>query len=120
MTTYKTINGWTKEKMKERIRERVPTYGARSNEGGCVYRTNTGKSCAVGAFIPDDIYSSDMDDSVATVSELLDDYPELDKIFPVAIQGLEKMQDLHDIEACNNKSVIEPLCDWIDNNVVDV
>ena len=51
---YNCINGWTKTRMIEKIRQHVPELEACMNGNSCVYQNDEGKRCAAGAFIQDD------------------------------------------------------------------
>jgi hypothetical protein len=116
---YKTINGWTKEKMKEQIRKK--NNGSRAWEegkigymSGCRYRTPDNNHCAVGCFIPENHEALQY---VGDSNWLLNHYPGLEFDMPLNKEALFTMQQIHD-EAIG-VNVQEILCKWIDQNVVD-
>lgn len=65
----------------------------------CAYRGPNGLKCAVGALIPDYLYSEDMDLMPMSVGKLLKTFPKLGKFF----EGVNKLlllelQNIHDKE----------------------
>ena len=50
---YKTINGWTKDKMKAQVRAKNNGKRSLRRSGGCAYQVTDGNRCAAGCFIPD-------------------------------------------------------------------
>jgi len=67
--------------------------------GTCLYRGPDGLKCAIGALIPDELYSKEMEGY--TIDRLLinerDRFPELSKLFEgIDEQLLSDMQDIHD------------------------
>lgn len=118
---YKAINGWTKAKMIEKIYK--GNNGKRctnSVNGICAYRgrggDNFGNSCAVGVFIPDDLYTENMEGLSAI--GLINNYPVLVDYVPLPKDGLDDLQSVHDK---NNgiEDVREELKTWINTNVED-
>jgi len=63
--------------------------------GMCLYRTKDGKKCAVGALIPDALYSPRIEGY--TVHRLIDEYPGIYNLFiDVDYNLLRHMQSIHD------------------------
>lgn len=63
---YQLQNGWTKEAILERIREKNGFSPCSDLNGVCYYRhPKTGKACFAGAFIPDEVYSREIEGSIA-------------------------------------------------------
>lgn len=118
---FETINGWTKERMKEQIRLKNNGTKAliKSEESEkCVYRTEDGNACAVGCFIPDEDYRPEMDRRTMLPTCLEKEFPELMKKLPLEPLALEQMQSIHD-RGSKVGDVRIRLCDWIDKNVID-
>jgi hypothetical protein len=118
---FKTINGWTKEAMKQQIRARnngSKAFDAHLNQ--CVLREGRvadGNACAVGCFIPDDKYNPEFEDwSLDFLNE-----PEISSLMPLNRYGLNMMQKFHDgiIGFKMNSDMRDALCEWIDQNVTD-
>lgn len=86
------INGWTKESTIQHIKD---NFNGRSvgEDGICVYRTGDGKKCAVGLFIPDDVYSNDMEEINA--KDMVTEF-NLESYMPLDSVTLEKLQNVHD------------------------
>lgn len=116
---HKTINGWTKEKMKAQIR--LKNNGTRAHDGdSCKYMTPDGNRCAVGCFIPDDQFSEGLLEST-DVTDLLIRYKHLKEYMPLEDRGLTFMQGEHDsgYDVAEATGLHERLCAWIDQNVED-
>ena len=111
---YKTINGWTKEKMIAQIQMR--NNGTVSVRGGrCQYRANhkpNGNACAVGCFIPDEDYQKRFEEQPLWF--IIDQIPGK---MPLEISGLHSMLGVHDRSL--NKDPRIKLIDWINANVED-
>ncbi len=113
---YKTINGWTKEKMIAQIK--LKNNGSKAEyKHLCRYRTDEGNACFVGAFIPDDVYSPSFEGSVHF---LLKEYPNMLPIMPLDEDALAKLQHVHD---GHESAIMAPLHqrmeEWINDNVED-
>lgn len=114
---YKTINGWTKAKMKKAIKKyNNGTLSAR--DGQCVYKNSVDNNrCAVGCFLPEE---SDLFHFQGSVIELFNQDSNLKEIMPLRLKGLSKLQLIHDNknnQETNNMHKI--LFNWIDKNVRD-
>lgn len=109
---FKVINGWTKEKMKEHIVNNFKGKATGKNEIQCEYKTQDGRKCAVGMFIPEDCYESSMDGSV---NSLLFYWPKVILHMPLEEDGLTKMQLIHDNSA--PEDTLQDLLTFIDKNV---
>lgn len=114
---YRTINGWTKERMKAQIRARNDGTAA-MEDGACLYETTSGNHCAVGCFIP---AGHDAMGALKSADALLAEFEELRDAVPLDGPGLLQMQMEHDRSdnRAPGKDVRDVLCDWIDKNVVD-
>lgn len=88
MLTY--AKGWDEEKVVARIRKRNGFTQCRGGLGistsACAYRSLEGKCCYVGAFIPDDEYHADIENS--TVDKLLREHGEYLQHMPF-VESLE-------------------------------
>ena len=118
---FTTINGYTKEKMKEVIRANFKGK-ASDNGGGCYYLTEDGRRCAVGCFIDEATLNNiDTPDLSMPVAELLENYEEVQEIMPLGLDGLKVFQSAHDTMFGSTDPEVqkEILINWIDNNVKD-
>lgn len=122
---YKTINGFTKQSMIYLINKRMlsvrsmmPTApGTRLdvNYTQCAYSGENGNHCAVGVFIPPNLYNERMEG--LNVNYLLLTYDSLYDYMPLESTGLIEMQGVHD--ATHHGDVREALIVWILANVED-
>jgi hypothetical protein len=92
----KFINGWTKNKVIKHIEKNFKGK-AQTEDGFCIYKTEDGKKCAVGMFIPDGHSAAN---SITNVEGLLLDYPDLKKVMPFSERDLRIFQNVHD--QCDN------------------
>jgi len=118
-TKYHAINGWTKERMIQIIREKMKDHPSLSLSGGCTYLAQDGNRCAVGVFIPDEHCTLAFGEGVR---RLLLDNPDLRSKMPLEVEGLVKMQDVHDKYAEDAFKKCDPrpeLIRWIEENVED-
>jgi hypothetical protein len=117
-TKHKPINGWTKAKMLERIREFVPNTkdGCVDPEkcGGCVYKKDKHR-CAVGAFFSDEEAEKWATDSRGVLG-LAEDNRELFDTLPLSPHILRSLQLAHDTWS-ENATARQRCIDWIDANV---
>ena len=120
-TKYKPLNGYTKQTIIETLLANVPLEGS-TKEGACgaaecLYRNeaNTG-ACAVGAFIPDDVYHAGMEGT--GVLTLLPVYAYISKTMPLSVEGLDKLQRQHDqaVTGYLGEPLVEVI-NWVINNV---
>ena len=127
MSKFKTINGWTKEKMKAQIRAKntgVPSILRKSNDYPtdknqlfqeiCAYRGIGGNCCAAGCFIPDEEYSPKLEGKSVIVLSATG----LDFKWPLSREGMAEMQTVHDGYK-GETDMRDVLCDWIDHRVED-
>jgi len=115
---YQTINGYTIETMKEKIRKYVGENRCTTDSNGYSYQKvveGVEQRCALGAFLPDDSLPA-VFSSGAYAATLLQNHPSLLGAMPLEIKGLRKMQSVHD-EHPEEGNVQETLLAWIDSNV---
>jgi len=84
-----------------------------SPHGGCLYRTEDGNRCAVGCFIPDEVYVPTMDSDTDTSAETVIDRYDLYQYMPLDAYPMTLMQIRHD----NFDDTHKVLLNWIDENV---
>lgn len=114
---YTPCNGWTKATILRAIREGMqdrPSWDAEMKR--CVYRAPDGARCAVGVFIPDDLYAASCERMGAGV--LLATFPGLVDSMPLSEGALLRLQHIHDTTAL----YVDPrpeLIKWIKNNVAE-
>jgi hypothetical protein len=114
---YQPLNGWTKTTILRAIREGMqdrPSYD--SQMGTCAYRAPDGSRCAVGVFIPDDLYAASCEHK--GVDKLLEVYPGLEASMPLALGALRTMQGIHDM-ACSASDPRPELIAWVQTNVAE-
>lgn len=117
MIHYETKNGWTKERMKTAIN--TGNNGTRSFERhNCVYRADNGNKCAVGCFIPDEVYipEMDIDQGSGTGADAIIHGFDLHHYMPLNNHGMGEMQIIHD-NVDDGADIRIKLCNWIDANV---
>jgi hypothetical protein len=105
--------GWTKETIIETLRDRLPQDGTACLDpnGDCVLQNIDGYACAVGAFIPDNLYCPTLEQ--ATMHELMELMPDG---APLNWEGMIKLQNTHDISLHNaRKNCIEYINSLPDN-----
>ncbi len=118
--SFATINGWTVDRMIERVRARNDgTRAMTPGSGVCLYRVGGhpgGNACALGCFIPDELYTDDLEGNGPT--ELVGFLPELAGLLPLGADGLELMQEAHD-NHFSDEDMRDFLAGWIRDNVTD-
>ncbi len=120
---YKPINGWTKESIIDHIIYNFkgksvvvhssaiyPDTGVES----CKYRGPNGKKCAVGMFIPDELYHPNIEGSCIRSTKLIN-INLLKSNFPLHIDAMEDLQEIHDVS--DPDCTLTDLIDWVDKNV---
>lgn len=109
------INGWTKSKMIETIKAR--NIGKQSRDKvSCLYRGPEGNRCAVGCFIPDELYYTGMEHR--SVDTLLRTEPGLLPHMPLPTDAMLRLQVIHDSERWADPR--PALIDWIKQHVDEV
>lgn len=126
---YETINGWTKESMKEAIRKY--NNGTRAVDPCtdiCEYFSDGGNRCAVGCFIPEQFKEAVRKAGGASAQNLLvynsfvpeSFVPGLIDHMPIDPEGLMEMQSIHDDFGDDPATdVRDALDNWIDENVTE-
>lgn len=113
---YKTINGYTKQSMKDRIVLKNNGNRCIDMNGACTYSMdNDTNRCAVGCFIPDGHDGLDSNDFVNT---LLVIYKDLSDEMPLSVDGMRMFQGVHD-NNMGKDDIHYDLFKWIDENVID-
>lgn len=112
---YQTKNGWTKSLMIQAINignnGKVSLNESRNN---CVYRASDGNKCAVGCFIPDDIYH------ISLETRNLPYFSGLEDFLPLEIFACILLQKTHDNCQIDMNTDPRPACiKWIEENVED-
>lgn len=108
---HKIINGYTKESMKQKIRE-GNTGEVSRKDGACFYLKSDGNKCAVGCFIPEGHIGFNCG---GDAYNLLDNNADLVYEMPLNAKGLITMQRLHDSYLSCSQSLHDRLFDFIDN-----
>jgi len=108
---YQTINGWTKNKMIQYIKDNFK--GKSYNEfGKCLYRGPEGKKCAAGLFIPDEKYNERMENKSA--GSLVKNWS---IEFPLKETAMDSLQQVHD--ESKEDETLNNMISWIKRNVED-
>lgn len=113
---FKTINGYTKQTIIDRINAEFKGKSVNTNGLYCAYRFGMRK-CAVGVFIPDNEYSDAMEERGA--ESLLEVFPKLRKFMPLEVLALLSLQEVHDkldtkLDVSGQRQV---LIEWVSANV---
>lgn len=87
-------NGWTKEKVIKHIEQNFKGKAYDENLCICRYKTEDGKKCAVGLFIPK---SHEAYRYEGCVDALIQEYKDLKKVLPMDLESLRKIQNIHDL-----------------------
>lgn len=118
MMKFKTINGWTKEKMKEHIIQNFRGQSTASDGLVCLYRGPNGAKCAVGLFIPESVASTfSYVENTFPIHDLLDAYPAIRGHMPLGLTALRVFQSAHDNS--NPENTLKNLLNFVDNRVID-
>lgn len=96
MTKFAPINGWTKRSIKEHITARFKgkSLALLRPPTDCAYRGEAGRACAVGVFIPDDLYTPEMEGTA--VEGIFLKWPNIIQAMPLPLRGLIRLQRFHD------------------------
>jgi len=116
---FKLQNGFTKEKMIEKIVKynngQKSGYLNVSGYYSCMYSVdNDTNRCAIGCFIPDNHKA--LNAKNISVSGLLIDYPDLVEKMPLESLGLGIFQTIHDRQR-SGVFIQDKLIQWIHDNV---
>ena len=90
---YKAINGFTKSNILETIESKFSKVSIDSR-GLCQYRGENNAKCAVGIFIPDEVYCSTMENK--GIGGLLWHNNLLISLMPLETEALIELQEKHD------------------------
>ena len=110
---YKALNGWTKAKMIKHIKRNFKGKSMDHTDKNCLYRAEDGRKCAVGMFIPDELYTVEMEG--LSSSAVLREHPELVKFLPLQQNALDALQSVHDESYLDE--TLKLMMDWIKENV---
>lgn len=118
-----TINGWTKSSMIQHIKANFKGKSTDDSET-CLYRGPNDTKCAVGMFIPDNSYKTEMDygstkagpgASCVSYSKMVAIYPEIVPFMPLDDLGMFLLQIVHD---CSHPhKTLSDMLEWIDTHV---
>lgn len=129
---FKAINGYTKARILEVIQNTFQGKSMKVMSNGspsCAYRGENGSKCAVGLFIPDEVYRDAMDEldpkwNGTDVETSLQRFPELGQHMPLEVEALQKLQSIHDGEKLQYETDLRPtetikneLLQWVETNV---
>lgn len=109
---YIPINGWTKVKILEHIKKEFKGKSMFEDGERCAYRGPQSRKCAIGMFIPENLYNVDMEGKSA-ISVFK--FPEIEKVVPLHVKALLQLQIVHD-ESKPDKT-LENMIDWVETNV---
>ena len=123
---HKTKGEWTKENIIDHI---ILNFKGKSILGNdntrCAYRGDHGKKCAVGMFIPDELYRPTMDKPEDTLDDMMaqtiiDKY-NLSEYMPLDSDAMRDLQMVHDGTRVNdyrsNDVILEEMVAWIEREV---
>lgn len=124
---YLALNGWTKEEILSMIRDNFSGVSI-DNQGSCMYRGPAGKMCGVGCFIPNELYSENMENK--TVEQLMRDHKNLEAVMPLPLGALNSIQEIHDnygdfhsnidnVTELRDENVLNQMLKFVIDNVCD-
>lgn len=117
---FKAINGWTKKKILKVLEaRRYNAPAVNPADGTCKYLTRNGNRCAVGLFIPKGHEGAKL---IGDVTVLLEAHSDLEDKMPLSIDGLKKLQTIHDYcseqyNGIKNINAKEAMINWVKKNV---
>lgn len=123
---FQTINGWTKKKMLQYIKDNFKGKSGTSEK--CFYRGPDDKKCAAGLFIPDELYDDQMDlmeKNGANIDVVVRKFLEVEDLMPLKVgefmSPMRRFQLAHDRLDDNEdmEGQTDALLDWINKNVAD-
>lgn len=122
----KPINGWTRESIIKHINETFKGRSITSDPGAegypnqfCAYRGDNETKCAVGMFIPDDLYSDTMEGY--TLEALLRNFPKVSEGLPLPMEDMQVLQKIHDERdpAETTEQILTAMINYIKKTVVN-
>lgn len=117
---FNTINGWTKTTMIAHILKNFKGKSISDDGDLCLYRGPNGRKCAVGLFIPDDLYQDAMDyDLGDTYNDIVKIEPKISSHMPLEKKAMTSLQTIHDTAHKTSKvdKSLDNMLDWINKNV---
>lgn len=117
---FNTINGWTKESMINHIKANFKGKSTDSDGDVCMYRGPKGLKCAIGVFIPDNLYQARMDSPHGLgYKGLFQQFPDLFEHMPLPVNIMGKLQVIHDGAYASPKvdESLDDMLKWIEKNV---
>jgi len=111
---YKPINGWTKQRILGHIKREFKGKSETSDGESCLYRGPNGTKCAVGMFIPDELYDPRMDE-LSFIDHVVKFFPKIKSVLPLDLKALCKLQDIHD-QSTKRKCLLN-IIQWINENI---
>lgn len=114
---YKTLNGWNKKSIVDHFKLNFKGKAFRSLVSGvnnCAYRGDEGTKCAVGLFIPDELYSPTMEGHL--YNDLIRRFS-VEHLMPLSRHGMESLQRVHD--SSFTLTTFDQILGWIEENVED-
>jgi hypothetical protein len=113
---FKTINNWTKQGMIDQINKEW--RGKSMDSYMCRYRSKNGAKCAIGMFIPDKDYNSEIEGYGP--KDLIKDFSYLTDKIPLETEGLTKLQIVHDgTTSEDDDQILVEILEWVNVNVTD-
>jgi len=113
---YKPINGWTKQRILGHVKREFKGKSKTLDGRRCLYRGPNGTKCAIGMFIPDELYDTRMDCGTQNdLESLLSEFPTLKSYMPLQFLALQEFQSIHD--SSTNETCYVDIIQWIDENV---
>lgn len=110
---FKTKADWTKDKMIAHVILEFQGKSIDPESHTCMYRSPENKKCAVGMFIPNELYHSGIEGTSAHA--ILKD-PKLYKSMPLESFGMQTLQGIHD-GSKTDEDCLNSMVEWIEANV---
>lgn len=112
---FKVINGWTKEKMIEHVKNNFKGKSFKDDDrySVCVYRGMNSKKCAAGMFIQDEDYLNIMEGT--NIGALMVRYTKIERSMPLTYEAMNMFQESHDSSLENE--TLNCMINFINNQV---
>jgi hypothetical protein len=116
---HNPMPGWTKNSIIAQLilKNNGSRSGIQDLDGDfiCRYRGPDGNACAIGCFLPDDLYSRSMEGM--NVRQLFKLLGGVDAItwMPLSVPAMEELQAVHDYRG--EGEALKAMIDWVNENV---
>jgi hypothetical protein len=119
-TMHNPMPGWTKSSIIAQLKRRNNgNKSVNSVNNNCAYRGENGNACAIGCFLPDDLYSRSMEGmNIHQLFKLLGGTNAITWM-PLSVLAMEELQAVHDYSGKGKGEALKAMVDWVTKNVSD-